>query len=446
MSFWKDFWQKMLPYKEEALGQGGNPTAPFTVSGDSPPAEMAVIDAEDRAKAYNLCALVYLGVSIRCNLIASLPAKLYVRYNNGKKTEVTEGPIYDLLKMPSKDLTFSQTIYHFAAYNALHGLGALAVEKNSKGEPQIVPLDPRFLSPVPASDDQRYRGYVYKPNKTPIPYTRDQLILWKSFNPEDLYYGATATATVQNEINTYLNANKFTRDHFGAGGVGIGVLKHPKNADKAKLLEIKRDWNKRNLTSSKLITVSTEEGWELEFADKMLLDPEKMIGASRESVLNAFGLPLTLLNPEKGTAFQEAETFFWTTQVLPAVNTIEELINNALIGPLAKIGDRDRGRFVFEFDRSQVPALQNAQIQMTKQDIALMNLGAMTVNEWRAQRDMPLYSGDLGEFGDLPLPVYNIKHGGKNVASDNLNTPGVEGGRDQTPTGEDELIDQTGKR
>jgi phage portal protein BeeE len=161
-----------------------------------------------------------------------------------------------------------------------------------------------------------------------------------------------------------------------------------------------------------------------------------------------FGVPALLLNPKSAEAntIKELKGLFWENTVVPMARLIQEAITKQLCMRVSTLLE-------VEFDFSNVYALRLHDLDRARVEVAHLNAGIKTANEIRLERGLdPLKF----ESSDMPFPEWSAKakasaasqgtpEGGSS-ASPSLTMPGSQGGRDQSNSGEAQMIDQSAQR
>lgn len=451
-------WRKTPPVQVEASGRLGTSINPFDKEGqiDNPLKPVLRVNAQEAASVYTFCPQVFAVVNLRASMISSLPLKVYWTRYDGTKTERTSGPIHELLKAPNPKVTQTSFIRQIVSWYDLTG-SAIVVAEEIQGRRYLFVLNSCYVYPIV---DERFGldGIVYtKHDNKRIYYSKDQIVVnWSRFNPVDDFFGMSPVQPLLEDVLARRSSMKQTRSHFAKGGISSGILKVPDNIDEALLAQMKRDWNRRKEDSSRLIVIS--DGWD--FAEikgtEGNITSDALSNLTRETVCNAFGVPVTLLDPDKNSHPQEAEQFFWTSVLLPQARELSELFTASLGA------DNGRSKLVIELDSARVPILQKFRIDAAKATTALISTGTMTLNEGRAELDLPEYSGalsvdasnvDLAEYATSPMPLYTAllqQAMGVALQKQQLDAEGMlndaESGRDQSEDGEPQMVDTTGRK
>jgi len=431
---------KTPPYAIEmqgtgALGQDGSSMQSIVEQVMSPPYREIHLKPREAVMPYTFSPDVFACVKLKANLVSSLPLRIYQIKGNGARSERTSGPLYDLLHDPNPSRTLRQLIGDFLSWVNLAG-DAYIVMDSVGDKDYLFCLDPRYVRPI-LDKDNRYEGVAYTKHADKfLYYPKENVIHWQEFNPADNWYGLSRISPLMEDIKARFAATKTYKETFERGGVGWAKMTVERNLSEDIIADMKRDWKRRRNDQSRLMVV--EDGRDFEFLDQANAQSATEVNnMTREAVCAVFGVPISIFNPNKNQDWLDAERFMWDGTLIPEALIIAELFTKKLTTGINSLATNRR--YVLEFDTAGIYALTQQKVELGKADVADAATGIRTINEIRSERGLPLYTGVYAEFGDMPAPQYAIKYGQKPQQ-------GVEGGRDQSATGEPQNIDTTGKR
>ena len=413
------------------------------------------ITAKEAIGAFTFSPDLYAVIKLKARMISSLPLKYYWIKESGERVERTTGPIIELLENPNPNTTKTQLVNQYVSWYELTG-DAYMVMETIEGRDYLFVLNTEWVRPIV---DARFGldGIIYLKHKgKEIYYSRDQVIRWTDFNPSDDFYGMSPVQPLSEDIQARRSAIKQSKNHYKKGGLSGGILVIPENIDATLLEQLKKDWNRRTEDSSRLIVI--QDGWDFREVEgkEPNVKANELVGMTREAICNAYGIPVALLNPDKNSHPEEAEIFCWTTTIIPEATILAEILSMKLLSFIK--GTKSKTKF--EFDTSGILVLQKYKMELARIMVAETASGVQTLNEKRAERDLPAYPFTLGEidvdtvvFGDVPLNLLQMKlqiDAAKANALGTGTSPSLSvsdsGPRDQSSTGEAQMIDQTGKR
>jgi len=418
-----------------ALGQDGSSMQSLTEQVMAPPYREIHLKPREAVMPYTFSPDVFGCVKLKANLVSSLPLKIYWEKADGTRVERRTGPLYDLLHDPNPSRTMRQMIGDFLSWANLAGDAYIVLDSIGDRD-YLFCLDPRYVVPI-LDKENRYEGVAYTKHQDKfLYYPKENVIHWQEFNPSDNWYGLSRISPLMEDIKARFAATKTYKETFERGGVGWAKMTVERNISEDLVADMKRDWKRRRNDQSRLMVV--EDGRDFEFLDQAnqqsALEVNNM---TREAVCAVFGVPISIFNPNKNQDWLDAERFMWDGTLIPEAMIIAELFSKKLT---SGINTRLRGqRYILEFDTAGIYALTQQKVELGKADVADAATGIRTINEIRTERGLPELTGDYAEFGNTPGPQYAIKYGKKPQQ-------GVEGGRDQSATGEPQNIDTTGKR
>jgi HK97 family phage portal protein len=451
-------WRKTPPVQVEASGRLGTSINPFDKEAqiDTPIRPLLRVSAKEAAAVYTFCPQVYAVVNTRASMVSSLPLKVYWQKADGQLQELTRGPIFNLLNQPNPKITQTEFIRQIVSWYDLTGT-AVVVAEEIQGVRYLFVLNSSYVFPI-VDGKIGLDGIVYtKHDNKHIYYSQDQIVVhWARFNPMDDFFGMSPVQPLLEDVMARRSAMKQTRSHYAKGGISSGILKTPDNLDEDKLKQLKRDWNRRTEDSSRLIVIA--DGWDFEEikGTEGNISADALSGLTRETVCNAYQVPVALLDPDKNSHPQEAEQFMWTSSLLPQAKELSEKFTQSLGA------SNGRTSIVIKLDSSRVPILQKFRIDAAKATTALITTGTMTLNEGRAELDLPEYSGtlkvdveniDLAEYANSPMSLYSTllqQASAVKLQQETLEAQATlnqaESGRDQSADGEPEMVDTTGRK
>ena len=274
-------------------------------------------------------------------------------------------------------------------YLSLWGSAFWALEPDDEGRWEIWPLRPDRMRVLP--DRHRYvKGYVYMGVTGPVPYTRDEVVWFRYFNPMDEYAGLSPMAPLRFNRNFFRNSAQpdviFTTEE---GMTDDEVedfyqrwerrFRGPGNAHRPAIASFIKDIKTLGFTHR-----------EMEFVQGLRW--------SLEDVSRTFGVPMPLLSDYQNATLARTSTqrnvIFWRNTMIPEMKFLEEHINEKLLPMLGHSGVR------VEFDLADIEALKEDENDRANREALLLDRGVLTINEVRRSRNLP----DV-PWGDAPRAV-----------------------------------------
>ncbi len=355
---------------------------------------------------------VYSAVDLRARLLAGRRLQLF----KGQKpnlVEQTSGPLSDLLRHVNPFWTYNRLIRATEQCMCLWGEAYWVVEKSGprNAPSEIWWVKPSRMTPVPSAAGY-LAGFLYEPagGGKPIPFAADEVVWFRYPNPLDEFSALSPIAAARLAADVAAAGMKSNRDLFSRG-LHLGGIVVPATGkatfgeDQARDLEkaLERRW-----TGSDKAHRWAVLRYEAEFKgmDVTPKDAEfiQAMNLSARHVWRALGIPSPLLNDGEFATLANVlvyQTILWEHTLVPEGNFLAAEIEEQLLRLPAFRGQADS----IGFDYSDVPALQEAHTATWGRERGQLEIGAITINEWRKGYGMP----DV-EWGDQPwMPVNKAK-------------------------------------
>jgi len=318
------------------------------------------------------------------------------------KKEVASDPISDMIHRPNpycthRDLWISTTWSLLATGSAYWALDELSFDdKPVKNKTKIWLLPSDKMKVVPGRDDF-IDGYVLNVgNGKQKKYTTSEIVHFKSFNPEDPYYGLAPMTIAEQTIESDYYARDYNRRFFKNDASAGLMLSTDSAYDEATDKRIKEQWKKDHQGYEK------SHKMELFWAGlKPLPDLRKpkdlqylgLIKLNREEIISLFGTPPAEVGLFEYANYANAmmqKKLFWQETLIPIMMHYETSMNELQI---PKWTDKE---LWMKFDTSGVSALQEDENEKADRATKLVGGGVYTANEARAEfyNLEPLEGGD----------------------------------------------------
>lgn len=342
---------------------------------------------------------VYSCATLRADLLASLPFKLY-KGAGDNRTEVTRGALYELMQKVNPFWTFARLIRMSELSLCLWGKCYWFLERGPSGKGPVREIwwgRPDRVSVFP--DPKEYiKGFAYKPKDggAPLPYLPSEVIWFRYDNPLDEFDGLSPIAAARIAADYASAAWKSNRNLFAQGlqAGGFVVPKTGTTLTDDQAIEIEKILDKRLAGVDKAHRWSVfrfeaemkQAGWNPKEAEFL-----GGLRASTEEIARAFKVPQDLIGGQR--TYENVDAAYkaiWTHCILPEGRFIgSEMVEQLL--PLFK-GEADSA----EFDSSGLTVLQEAETQRWARASDQIAKGAMRINEWRtAEGQAPVPWGDV---------------------------------------------------
>ncbi|MGQ0669337.1 MAG: phage portal protein [Actinomycetota bacterium] len=353
---------------------------------------------------------IYSVVNFRARHIGSLPL-LAFEGRGPEKQLVESGPEPDLLRRVNPFWTFSRLMRQTEMSMGVWGESFWAVEKDARGEPiELWWRRSTKVHPVPSASGW-LGGFIYESGTGErLPFATDEIIWFRYPNPLDEWAGLPPLVAARLAADVASASMKSNRNLF-AQGMQMGGVVMPKgdrvtfSADQAEELE-------RSL-ARRFKGVDKAHRWGvLRFeADIQNLavtpkDAEFVAGLNLtfRQVCRVYGVPSPLLyDLEHATLanLRELQLAFWQDCAVPEARFYADDLEEQLL-PMFRRGRVDH----LAWDFAGIPSLQEATTAVWDRERQAIDVGALTINEWRKSKGMPPVAwGDVAWMAVNKAPV-----------------------------------------
>lgn len=270
---------------------------------------------------YEEVPVVYRAVNVIAGAMVDGELGVWRRRKTGDPERETSGPAVDLLANPTADesgaavLTRSDFLFVLVAQSMLaRSAGCLVQAGNVTGSPvRLLPLPPGSLTALrPQRDPWTLLGWRFTGGGTTVFLRPDEAVRFK-FAPDihDPMNGVGPAIPAQVAMDTRLAAtlyNKFALENGGSLG-GILQFEDDQPLDDHQTAEVRRRFNERQwgLTNVERVAVISGRFKWIE-TGKSAKDMQwgAALGATREDIASAFGIPLLFLGVADHAALSRA--------------------------------------------------------------------------------------------------------------------------------------------
>lgn len=342
---------------------------------------------------------IYSAATLRARLMSSLTLKLY-NEDGPEKREINRGPAYDALRHVNPFWTRRRLARMDELSMCVWGETAWALEPGPQGPKNIWWIKPSRLKPVPHETDY-LGGYIYESaTGQRVGFKPDEIVWFRYPNPIDEWSALSPLAAARLAADTASSMMKANNNLFSQGLMMGGLIvpdtdKVTFSEEQARELEQLIDKRYRGVDKAHKWSVLR---YEAQFRQLGITPKDAMfadgLNLTLRQVANAYGLPVTLLNDLQNATLSNArehERLAWSHALVPdSQDRAEEIVEQFL--PRFK-GSRPQHA---EFDYMQVPALQEAASESWLRERQAIEVGALTINEWRKSKGMaPVPWGDV---------------------------------------------------
>lgn len=365
-------------------------------------------DAEFAPEKYGnyLCTSndIYSIISLR----ARLRSRLILRTFHGRgadKSEVSTGPVADLLRHVNPFWTLPRLIRMDELSLGAWGESFWYVAKSPSGEPkEIWWLKAPRMRPVPDADNY-LKGFIYESKfGEPIGFDADEIIWQRYPNPLDEYSPLSPLGAARLAADTSTAMQKANKNLFDQGLMAGGLI--VPDTDKVTFSQ-EQATELEQLLDKRLKGVDKAHRWsvlryEAQIKGLNVTPRDAEFGNGMNMTLrqacNAYGVPAPLLNEMSAstlTNVREYQRQLWEHSLQPDADFAAVEIEEQLLPMFRKSPGRTTVDHI-EWDYSRVPALQEAASEVWTRDRQMIEVGAKTINEWRAEQGKgPVPWGDV---------------------------------------------------
>lgn len=351
---------------------------------------------------------VYACINARTKALSSLPIKLYSKKMdaNGKRTEITSGPAWDLLQSINPYWTFGRWVEMTEQSLCVWGesFTFYATRGNRPVEMWWARADEVKVHP---SSDGYISHFTYDPGRggKPIRFEREETLWLRYPNVANQWAGLSPLAAARLSADAASAAMKSNNAIFRNGLTAAGMISPQQGTnlsdDQAKDVA-------RLLTSRFKGMENAHRVAVLKFGvdvKQLSINPKDaeflgMLNWSLEDVARAYAVPIDKIGGKRTYQnVDDSERVFWSDCIIPEAKFIAAEITEQLL-PLFG------GGMVAEFDDSDVSALHEAESAEWERWEGQINIGARLLNEYRAEKGLePVPWGDVWWAQGTLIPI-----------------------------------------
>ncbi len=343
---------------------------------------------------------VYTVVNFRARQFGSLRLRSYDSRGN-EKLEITEGAEVDLLRKVNPHWTFARLMRQTELAMGVWGETPWAINKTRDGTPaEIYWLRPDRTHPIP-HPDKWLSGFIYEPvsGGDPILFDASEVVWFRYPNPLDQYAGLSplAAARLAADVATAsMQANRqMQRQGMSIGGFVV-PKQHTNTAKRVAPFSPEQAKDLEKAISRQFTGTKNAHRWgvlrfEADFKSMSVTpkDAEYVDGLnlSFRQVCRAYGVPPPLVfDLEHATLANVSalQKIFWEHTGVPEADFYAYDLEEQLLPmfPRQKVKH-------LAWDFTKVPALQEATSAVWDRQRQQVEVGALTINEWRKEQGRP---------------------------------------------------------
>lgn len=337
---------------------------------------------------------VYACNKVRAQLLSGLPLRLYKVTRGGKRTEVTVGPLFELLHKVNPFWTFQRLTEMTEMSLGLWGEAYWFLDRGGKqGAPQEI-WWARSDRVTPVIDPENYiKRFDYLPPGAdkPLPFSVEEVVWFRYPNPMDEFEGLSPLqsamvaadagyAAAKSQGRLYSSGIQMAGTVSPAGGPNAMFTEEqalqieqainrrfsdPKNANKWAVLRSQIDFKPLSVTPKDAEFLGT-------------------LNWSMEEIARAYGVPLDLIGGQRTYEnYNTAQRDIWQRTMIPESRFIADELTEQLLPMFPGQAD------LAEFDVSGVDVLQEAEHARWMIAKEQLDKWVLTINEWRDRHGLP---------------------------------------------------------
>ena len=338
---------------------------------------------------YATSVSVYSAIRLRSDALSRPKLVVHRQDQDGSLTPVGPGhPAQQLFERVNPWYTRGDLWRAIEIYLNLWGSSFWALEQDENGKWEIWPLRPDRVTVLP--DSRKFiRGFVYAGRNGLVPYTADEILWIRYFNPLEEFAGMSPLAPVRMAVDMGKDGLRFNRNFLRNSAQPDFVLLTNESMTDNEIEEFYNRWEARyrgpDNAHRPAIASFVRDIKTLGFSQR---DMEFIQGLrwSLEEVSRAYGVPKPLLSDLERATFANinaAERMFWRNTMLPEMRFLEEQLTRML---LPRLGYTD---LVVQFDISEIEVLREDENSRVGREVQLLDRGVLTINEVRRSRNLP---------------------------------------------------------
>jgi len=366
-------------------------------------------------EGYEQSELVYRCIREISNRVSSIRYFAYKLDAKGKKEEVTDRPLNDLINQPNPYQSWMDLLEHWAMFLNISGNSYMDIsERKGRSPYELYMLRPERIEVIPGTEkDQKVKGYQYTisglryPNIPP-----EDLIHWKFAHPSNDYYGLSPIQVAANTIDTENEIEIWNKYRFQNFAHPSGILSTNDTLTEAQAqamrLELQNNWQG---ASNAYRPVVMEGGLQWTQTQMTAQDADfvNLTEMNREDICIVFGVPALIAGVMEQMTYNNyktAEKIFYQQTIIPHINKFVTLFN-AILAPQIEEG------ILLGYDLSEVECLGEDRDLLNKRVVNNFRVGLMTQNEARQAIGLDeVKGGDIFVMPSNLLPIGSAEEAG----------------------------------
>jgi HK97 family phage portal protein len=353
----------------------------------------------DEIAAINLTT-VYACVSLRAQMLASLPVGCFRKLPNDDREAVDQHPAHWIFnKTPDEMISSFNATEASEGHVLLRGNSFFELIRNNRGQAmEAYLLDPRSMSVL--IDQEKGTGlhvprYEYSEGRgTPIKYDRSEVLHFANLSNNGLV-GTAPLTMFRESMGMSVAANRYAAEFFAKGGYPLGFLTRKGAVHKTERETFREEWDYMHgggpHNSHRVALLTGEMSWQsvgMNNADAQLLGLRQF---QKYELASLYRVPPFLIGdveqPLSDTEFIFLQFAIFT--MLPTVKRREGQMN-------MKVFTKDeRHKYYMEHN---MDAMLRGTFKERQESFQIMaRNGALIIDEWRRKENLPNLPDGLGK-------------------------------------------------
>ena len=309
--------------------------------------------------------------------VADVQWRLNQVRGNDKK-ELFKHPLLDMLDYVNPFQTGQELFELSQMYLDLVGESFWVLNRNKAGIPAEIWIAPPDRMQIVPSKEQFISGYVYQFSAEKVPLEIEEVIHIKYPNPSNPYRGIGPAQSIAVDLDCELYSSQWNRNFFYNDASPGLVVSYPDNVPEEDYERLLEQWKQRHggvAKAHKVAIISGGAKIDRTMISQRDMDFWRLRKVNRDTILGAYGMPLTILGVEGpgSRARAEADAYIFARYVIkPRLTRFREKLNEQLC-PMFGQG------LELDFDD---PVPENREQLITEADTGV-RAGYLTINEAR---------------------------------------------------------------
>jgi len=360
-------------------------------------------------QGYRKNELIFACISKTANSASQVALRVY---DKRTEQEIPDHPLRQLIQKPNSEMAEYDFWSANVIYEDLSGTAYWEKERSAAGRVVgLWPLRPDWIRPVKSSSEFiAYYEYEIPGSGIKIPLLKEDVLVFKNFDPLNLYQGWPPAAVAARVGDVDNSSTDFIKMFWERGGIPPGILKTKQHLQEAQVTAIRKRWRKRyggfeNWVDPAVLDADAEyQKTGLSFSE---MGFETLDERNEARICMVMDVPPILVGAAVGlkrstySNYAEARKAWWQDTLSAMFQHYDDTINASLV---PDFGDN----IYCKWDFSKVAAYQEEAEKLWTRYLEALRGGGITVNEFRTGINLPrLRGGDvlirtLNQF-DVPV-------------------------------------------